>query len=188
MSDWLSVFDEAYPVAGASAGDLARFAASVGRPLTPDEIETVNRGQQNPFPRSDPLYASYRPFDAALWTVPDRPLPAAYLGFLAWSDGGEFRTGDRWFQFFSTLDPGHGVRAVLLAYHLPQHMPGALPFAFNGGGTFYLFDLRQPAVAGEYPIVCSHAGSQGWEPDAHVRVADSFEAACRGTVCVDDLR
>lgn len=188
MNDWPSVFDEAHPVAGASMADLDLFVATVGQPLTPDEVDTIKRGLHNPFPKSDPLHASWRPFDPALWVVPDRPLPAAYLAFLAWSDGGEFRTGERWFQFFSTRDPGHGVRAMLLAYHLPQYMPGALPLAFNGGGTFYLFDLRQPASDGEYPIVAAHAGSLGWEPDEHVRIADSFEAACRGTVCVDDLR
>jgi hypothetical protein len=66
-------------------------------------------------------------------------------------------------------------------------MPGALPFAFNGGGTFYLFDMRRPARKGEYPIVCTHSGNLGWEPDEHVRIAASFEAACRGAVNVDDL-
>src|SRR5262249_1777501 len=75
----------------------------------------------------------------------------------------------------------------MVAYQLPQYMPGAVPVAFNGGGTFYLLDMRQPAVGGEYPVVCAHAGYLSWEPDACCVVADSFVAACRGTVNVDDL-
>ncbi|HZN36628.1 MAG TPA: SMI1/KNR4 family protein [Pirellulaceae bacterium] len=188
MIDWTSVFEEAYPAPGASAGDLQRFTASVGQPLTAAEIAALHRGQSNPFPKSDPLYASWRPFDASIWQVPDRPLPATYLRLLACSNGGGFRTGERWFQFFPILDPGQGVRAMLLAYHLPRYMPGALPVAFNGGGTFYLFDMRLPARDGEYPIVCSHSGDLGWQPDQCLQIAESFEMACRGTVNVDELR
>jgi hypothetical protein len=77
---------------------------------------------------------------------------------------------------------------MMLAYHLPEYMPGGLPFAFNGGGTFYLFDMREGAVHGEYPVVCSHAGNLGWGPDACFLVASSFEVACRGQVNVDELR
>jgi hypothetical protein len=186
--DWSRVFDEVHPAAGASAADLKRLIASVGQPLTPSEVKAIRHSQRNPFPKGDPLYASWRPFDPSAWMVPDRPLPESYLGFLSWSNGGEFRTGERWFQFFPALDPGGGVRATLLAYHLPQYVPGALPFAFNGGGTFYLFDMRRAARRGEYPVVCSDSGSLGWKPDQCRQVADTFEAACRGTVDVDELR
>jgi hypothetical protein len=186
--DWSSTFDEAYPVAGASPADLQRFMATVGQPVTPAEVKGINRGQRNPFPKGDPLHASWRPFDPSLWVVPARPLPPSYLAFLAWSNGGEFRTGKQWFQFFPVLDPGQGVRAVLLAYRLPQYMPEALPFAFNRAGTFYLFDMRRAAKRGEYPVVASHSGNLGWEPDECIQVAKSFKAACRGSVPVDDLR
>jgi hypothetical protein len=188
MFDWSSVFDEAYPVAGASATDLERFVATVGQSLTPAEAGAINRGQRNPFPKGDPHYELWRPFDASQWVMPDRPLPASYLVLLRWSNGGEFRKGGRWFQFFPALDPGHGVRAMLLAYHLPQYMPGALPFAFNGGGTFYLFDMRGAAKDGEYPVVCAHAGNLGWEPGECLRIAETLESACRGVADVDELR
>jgi SMI1 / KNR4 family (SUKH-1) len=186
--DWSSMFDEAFPAAGASVADLERFVATVGQPLSAGEVNGINQGQQNPFPQSDPSYESWRPFDPSLWTVPDRPLPPSYLAFLAWSNGGEFRTGERLFQFFPAIDPGHGVRAMLLAYHLPQYMPGALPFAFDGAGTFYLFDMRQAAQRGEYPVVQAHAGCLGWEPDACATIAESFEAACRVTGSLDEER
>src|SRR5262245_33058284 len=129
--DWRSVFDEAQPEPGASDAEIERFAASIGRPLTAAEVEEVNRSQQNPYPADDPLYAAYRPFDPSSWVVPSRPLPPAYLSFLRWSNGGWFRAGEREFGFFPTADPTGGVRAMLLAYHLPEYMPGALPIAFN---------------------------------------------------------
>jgi hypothetical protein len=177
--DWSSVFEETYPEAGASKSGIRRFVASIARPLTRAELNAINHGQQNPYPESDPLSATWRRFDPSKWTIPNRPLPVSYLDMLAWSDGGEFRTAKRWFQFFPTLDLDHGVRAMLLAYHLPEYMPGALPFAFNGSGVFYLFDMRQPANQGEYPIVCSHSGNLGWNQDQCTRLAETFEAACR---------
>lgn len=186
--DWSSIFDESRPSSGASDADLDRFVATIGQPLSVAEVAEVNRSQRNPFPASDPLHAAYRPFDPSCWEMPNRPLPPDYLSFLRWSNGGWCRTGDREFGFFPTSHPTGGVREMTLAYHLPQYMPGALPFAFNGGGTFYLFDMREPPRGGNYPVVCAHAGGQGWRPDEHWVVADSFVAACRGSVNVDDCR
>jgi hypothetical protein len=185
--DWAAVFDEAYPEPGASAEALERFVAGVARPLSADEVRAATAAQRNPFPPHDPHHAVWRPLDPARWAIPDRPLPASYLSFLRWSDGGWFRSGDREFGFFPTLDPTGGVRAMMLAYEVPQYMPGAVPVAFNGGGTFYLLDLRRPAAGGEYPVVAAHAGHLGWGPDACRPVADTFLAACRGTANVDDL-
>jgi hypothetical protein len=184
--DWSSIFDESRPAAGACDLEIDRFVASIGQPLSVEEIAQVNRSQQNPFPASDPLHRAYRPFDPSVWMMPNRPVPPDYLSFLRWSNGGWFRNGDREFEFFPTDDPTGGVRSMTLAYHVPEYMPQALPFAFNGGGTFYLLDMREPAEGGNYPVVCCSAGEQGWE--ACWRVADSFEAACRGSVSVDDLR
>ncbi len=176
--DWASVFDEAYPQPGAPAAVLERFVAEIARPMSAAEVRMAHAGQANPFPEGDPLYPAWRPFDAAQWVIPDRPLPPAYLSLLRWSNGGEFRAGERLFQFFPALDPHHGVRAMMLAYQIPEYMPGAVPFAFDGCGTFYLFDLRRPAIGGEYPVVCAHAGHLGWGEDACGEVAASFVAAC----------
>lgn len=181
--DWDSVFDEKYKSRGASQAILDRFIAQVGQPITEAEVREVNRRQQNPFPPSDPLYAEYRPLDPSVWVIPHRPLPLSYLDFLRWSNGGEFRTGARWFQFFGTPH----VRHMMRAYLLPEHMQGALPIAFNGGGIFYLFDLRKAAVKGEYPVVCASAGVLGWKRDQCKLVARSFLAACRGTVDIGTL-
>lgn len=152
------------------------------------EVRKVNAGQANPFSKGDPLYAAWRQFDASKWVIPDRPLPPAYLLLLRWSDGGEFRTGERLFQFFPALNPQHGVRAMMLAYHIPEYMSGALPFAFDGAGTFYLFDMRRAAKRGEYPVVRAHSGYLSWKPDAYATIAESFEAACRGAGSIDRAR
>ena len=89
-------------------------------------------------------------------------------------------------RFFPALDPQHGVRAMMLAHRIPEYLPGAVPFAFDGCGTFYLFDLRRPAVEGEYPVVRAHAGWLGWEEDACGEVAHSFMEACLG-IGIDDV-
>lgn len=185
--DWSSIFDEIRPAPGASEADIECFVATIGLPLSVAELAEVNRSQKNPFPVNDPLHGAYRPFDPSGWLIPSRPLPPDYLSFLRWSNGGWCRTGDREFGFFPTNDATGGVRAMMLAYQVPQYMPGAVPFAFNGGGTFYLFDMREPAKDGNYPVVCAHAGSQGWGPE-HWSLANSFEAACRGSTEADDAR
>ncbi len=59
--DWDSVFDTTQKEPGAPQAVLDRFVAEVGLPITAEEVETVNRSQQNPFPPIDPLYAAYRP-------------------------------------------------------------------------------------------------------------------------------
>jgi hypothetical protein len=186
--DWTSIFDEARPACGASEAAIERFVATIGQPLSAAEIAEINRDQENPFRSTDPLHAAYRPFDPSGWVLPSRPLPQDYLSFLRWSNGGWCSTGDREFGFFPTEDPTNCVRDMMLAYHLPQYMPGALPFAFNGGGTFCLLDMREPAQDGNYPVVCASAGDLGWEPDQYWFVADCFVSACRGSLNVDDMR
>jgi len=143
--------------------------------MTGAEVAAINAQQRNPFPPADPLHARWYPFDPSQWRIPARPLPPSYRDFLLWSDGGSFRTGERRFDAFL---PVGKLREYLLAYHVPQFMPGGLPFAMDGGGGFYLFDLRADSIDGEYPIVFAHAGNLGW--DDAVPIAQTFPDACRG--------
>jgi len=64
-------------------------------------------------------------------------------------------------------------------------MPDSLPFAFDGYGDFYLFDMRRDPVEGEYPILFILSGNLGYE-DAII-VATSFVEACNGTTNPSDL-
>lgn len=173
--DWSSVFADAYPEPGASEEDLAAALADLRRLLSDEEADEIARSLTNPFPKSDPLHFSWRPFDPRRWTLPSGPLPRSYLSLLRWSNGGAFSNGDRNFDPFLPCDR---LREYLLCYHVPQYMPLALPFALDGGGNFYLFDMRQNPVEGEYPVLYVGAGNLDYE-DA-VLVASSFVEACRG--------
>jgi hypothetical protein len=64
-------------------------------------------------------------------------------------------------------------------------MPGSLPFAFDGKGCFYLFDMRSGSVEGEYPVLFTGSGNLGY--DDAVRVAESFVETCNGTTDPADL-
>ena len=130
--------------------------------------------QRNPYPADDPLHDTYRPFDPAQWTLPNGELPPSYLGFLLWSDGGDFRNGERWFRFH----PVRELRPLFLGYHVPQYLPGALLFGSDGGNVFYFFDMRQAPVEGEYPILIAANGNLGY--DAAKIIAPSFPELCRG--------
>jgi hypothetical protein len=167
-----SVFEEAHPETGASEAEINYLIESVKRPLSNTEVEQICRERQRiGLPQSDP----------SRWSLPGSPLPAQYLEFLRWSNGGAFRNGERWFDsFFHTAE----VRSYLLAYDLPQYMPGVIPFAFDGSGTFYVFDMREASIAGEYPVLIAAAGNLGFS-DCR-KIASSFLEACRGDV--DPLR
>lgn len=182
MLDWSTIFEEAYLSPGATDAEIEQFVAALGQPLSQPELAAIRRDLQNPFPKSDPLYHTYQPLDPTRWVLPASPLSPDYLSLLRWSNGGELRTGERWFQFFPALDPVHGVRAMLLAYHVPEYLPGAVPFALNGGGVSYFFDVRAASVDGEYPICCADCGNLGWGKDECVQIASTFAEACRGLI------
>ena len=165
---WANLFAEAHPAIGAAPSDLDRLLRALAAPMSAAEVAAIKADH--------PLHATYRRFDPANWRIPDRQLPASYRDFLLWSNGGSFSNGSRWFDPFLSAE---ALREYLLAYHVPQYMPGALPFAMDGGGGFYLFDLRADPVDGEYPIFFIHAGNLGW--DDATPVAPTFPDACRGT-------
>jgi hypothetical protein len=172
---WEKVFSQSFPEKGATEAELKRFMAAISKPLSPREVQAVNASQSNPFPKTDPLHAVYRPFDPRKWQLPSRPLPPTYLDFLRWSNGGTFVNGKR---TFNPIFPTSTVRDYLVGYNVPQYMPGALPFALDGGGCFYLFDMRRDPVEGEYPVLYVGAGNLGY--DDAVRVARSFVNTCKG--------
>jgi hypothetical protein len=128
--------------------------------------------------------AEVKRFVATLGLPADRPVPPSYLSFVRFSDGGHFQNGDRLFQMYGT-----GLRQMMLDRDVPEYMPLAVPFAFNGGGVMYMFDMRQPPDAdGEYPIICAHAGYLDFDPRYSPKVADSFLQVCRGRFNVERLR
>lgn len=166
-TNWNNVFEEKIERRrGLSEAGIARFVATVMQPISDEEVK-------------------YRLGDnASRWKLPEGPLPRSYLSFLRWSDGGEFRNGNRLIQFFPALDRSDGVRIMMLLYAVPEYLPGLLPFASNGGGVFYAFDMRmRPAANGEYPIVAAECGH------AHTPffLTSSFRKTCGARTSIDDL-
>jgi hypothetical protein len=117
------------------------------------------------------------------WVFPTRPLPPSYLDFLFWSNGGFFLNGDRELQMLAAEE----LREYLITYRVPYHLPGSVPFALNGSGGFYLFDLDEPPdESGEHPILFAEARDMKFSE--LVVVGRSFLEVCRGrTDPGDDL-
>jgi hypothetical protein len=42
-------------------------------------------------------------------------------------------------------------------------MPEACPIGMDGGGGFYLLDMRLTLPDGDYPVLWAHAGNLGFE-------------------------
>lgn len=182
--DWSTVFEQAWPEEGLLEAEVRRLLAEVSAPISKKEAAEIVRSEKNPFTKkNDPeLYAAWKPVNPLLWRMPSRPFPESYISFLTWSNGGNFLNGEREFGMFGTE-----IRSMAIAYKLPQYMPNAVPFAFNGGGIMYLFDMRESSRNGEYPILCASAGSFGWNPSGYALVANSFEEVCRGRINVEDI-
>jgi hypothetical protein len=70
------------------------------------------------------------------------PLPASYLAFLAFSNGGEgpLAVAPGWFVIWSAeevLESNEG-------YQVDKEVPGFFGFGSNGGGELFAFDTRSP--------------------------------------------
>jgi hypothetical protein len=169
--EWASVFEHVLEQPnGADDSVIAEFLATVQQPLTDKELAWLRDVQPQPEPER--------------WKIPDEPLPASYLNFLRWSNGGKYRNGDRLFQFFPALHENDSVRVTMLAYGFPYYKPGILPFAASEG-CVYAFDMRlKPRANGEFPIVATeYGGLRG----VVFPLAETFLDACRDPRSVEDL-
>ncbi|WP_028595009.1 SMI1/KNR4 family protein [Paenibacillus assamensis] len=180
---WQAIFERCYhKCPELSEQQLERFIHTWNQPLSEHEIQEIIERQRNPFPVTDPLHKRYQPFHPTKWNIPNKRLPTAYIELLRYSNGGEFSNGERHFQFFSADE----LRSMMLAYEFPEYMPGAVPFAMDGCGHHYAWDMRTDKHQDEYPILVTHSGNLGYE-DA-VPIAETFMELCKGTISAEHIR
>lgn len=158
VDGWAERFDRTFPVAGALDAEIETLESGLFAPLSRGEIQSAVRSHA-PRPES--------------WALPSlKPLSASHRRFLKWSNGGSFFGPNRSFDpILSTTE----VREYLIAYGFLHWMPGAVPFAMDGGGNFFVFDMRNEPSGSEYPVYFVQAGDLGW--DAARFVAHSFDEA-----------
>ncbi|MBQ3010729.1 MAG: SMI1/KNR4 family protein [Methanocorpusculum sp.] len=106
-------------------------------------------------------------------------LPAALASLLMESNGGLFTVCFREYQLFSTSE----LQEYYEVYQFNKYMPYALPWAMDGCGNFYLFNLRNKDCA----VYAVSAGNLGWGPDECYQIADSLEDCLRQVDPLDDL-
>jgi len=106
-------------------------------------------------------------------------LPEDYIELLKHSNGGGILNGEREFGYFS-LD---GIREMYIAYGFPFWAPAFLPVAFNGGGKFYAYDLREE---GKFPIVVVSSGNIGYEEDCWAFLGNTMEDVLSNTTNIED--
>ena len=163
--DWPGVFtaiERTRP--GLSSPALTDGLARLVRPFERDEVKEVLS--------FDPRTA--RPsLDNPLQRVGTR-WPGAWLSLLAWSNGGTFVSGERCFHDLLSLAE---VREYTVLYGLVTHLPGAIPFALDGGGGLYVFDAREGE--GELPVAFIYQDDveRGWAEAEHLEA--SFLEVCR---------
>ncbi len=110
-----------------------------------------------------------------------RDLPNSYIDLLAISNGGGIAVGDREIAYFAK----DSMRNYMIDYQFPVYMPYALPFGLNGGGVFYIFDMRKPAIDGEFPILAVSSGNLCYD-DAPT-IAHSIPELIADQTNVEDL-
>jgi len=106
-------------------------------------------------------------------------LPEEFISLLRYSNGGGIINGEREFGFFSFED----IRQMYIAYGFPIWAPAFLPIAFNGGGKFYAYDLRQKEG---FPIILVPAGNIGYDDDCWVLLGHTLEEVLSKTTNVED--
>jgi hypothetical protein len=144
--NWAALFDEAYPEPGLPAEYLADgvIEGYLFAPPTEEELKDLDAREVTPTCRE----------------IAHRQLPPSYKAFLGRSNGGTFVAGDREFAMLKAQE----LREYLFLYNLPQRMPGAVPFALDGAGGFYLFDLREPPDSnGEYTVLHAPGDRLGFD-------------------------
>ncbi|MDQ1924612.1 SMI1/KNR4 family protein [Massilia pseudoviolaceinigra] len=110
-----------------------------------------------------------------------RDLPSSYVALLTKSNGGGIVIGNREIAFFDALT----LRDYLVDYQFPVYMPGALPFGLNGGGVFYVFDMREAPVDGEFPILAAASGNL--EYDSSPTIAHSLQQLLSDLTNIEDF-
>ena len=174
MIEWASIFDDFQIEKGASEDEIAAFAKNFAAPLSAQDINDIRASTPENL-SADELC------NQSIWRLPNKPFPKSFLHFLMWSNGGWCRRGEREFQFLGTAD----LRTYTLIYQFPRYLPDAIPFALNGGGVFYVFDMREDPQNGEYPILGAAAGVLDYEESKFL--AHSFIEVCRGTTDIEEI-
>jgi len=97
---------------------------------------------------------------------PIHSLPQEYLDLMYESNGGDYVNGEREYQFLSFEE----IIEYYEAYMFFEFMPYAYPFAMDGCGNFYIFNLRMV----DNCVYVVSAGNMGWEKDECYKIAKSF--------------
>lgn len=105
-------------------------------------------------------------------------LPQDYLNLIKESNGGDFMNGEREYQFLST----DRIIEYYHAYMFQLFMPYAFPFAMDGCGNFYIFNLRE----NDECVYAVSAGDMGWEEDECVKIAGNFMECLKQELPIDE--
>lgn len=106
-------------------------------------------------------------------------LPEDYLDFMENSNNRTFVYGEREYQFLEYDE----IMEYYDAYMFPQFMPYAFPFAMDGCGNFYIFNLREI----DRCVYAVAAGNKGWEKDECIKVADNFTECLGQKYSLDEI-
>lgn len=102
-----------------------------------------------------------------------------YISFLKESNGGGFLNGDREYQWFSSEE----VKDFYYSYKFNIFMPFAFPFALDGNGSFYLFNLRRL----DNKVYTVSASNMGWDEEECYILAESFCEMLEQKTRIDEI-
>lgn len=165
--DWLSLVTVNHKSEAITEDALSSAASFLGAPLNKEEISEL-----------DNLCSSNSDINYLNWELPNYVLPCEYIELLKFSNGGNFNNGDREIGFFGLSE----IRDYYLRYLFPEYQPGAIPIGFNGGGTFYAYDLRNPTDTPT--IIATSSGCLDWDEIAVL--GTSLKQVFSKTIDIDD--
>ena len=160
---------------------MITFQREWNLPLSDNELNDLRKKDKKPSYWNDSTYGEWKPKKFEKWAFPKSNFPKEFLELIKVYGGCAFIKGELEFSVFGP----HDLRAMNIAYELPEYMTGAVSFGLDGAGNHILFDMRSKDSTDTYKIYAAHSSYLEWE--GAILIANNFWEFIHGTENIDEI-
>ncbi|GEM_PF-3383546 len=160
---------------------LIQFQDEWNLPLSDVEINELRKNDNQPSYWNREIYGKWEPKKFENWTFPNGRFPQEFIRLMKYYGGCNFLKGDREFCVFGIEE----LRAMNIAYELPEYIEGAVSIGLDGAGNHVIFDMRQVKTMHHYKIYGVHSSNLDW--GSAKLLANNFLEFLNGTQNIDKI-